>query len=105
LVAVTAPLDGLIVAFQALVTVCPEGRVKPSFQPSTAVEPVLVTVMFSVSPVFQALTVSETLHVPPPLPVLDADGEAEGLVDGEEEADGDADALAEGLPPLPAWMT
>ena len=57
----TAPLAGLIVAFHALVTVCPDGRVNPSDQPLMAAVPVFVTVRFSVSPVFQALTASVTV--------------------------------------------
>src|SRR5947209_938918 len=44
--------------------VCPAGRVKASFQPLRAAEPVLVMVMFSVSPVFQALTELLTLQAP-----------------------------------------
>lgn len=40
----TAPEEGLTVAFQALVIVSLEGRVKPTLQPFTALEPVLATV-------------------------------------------------------------
>src|SRR5690349_4439961 len=57
--------------------VCPPGRVKTSDQPLTAVVPVLVMVMLDVRPVFQALTVSATRHVPVP------DGGLLGLGEGE----------------------
>src|SRR4051794_39143387 len=55
---------------------CPPGRVNVSDQPLTAADPVLVTVMLSVSPVFQALTVSVTRQPPGP-PVVGG-----GLVGG-----------------------
>src|SRR3954462_11877398 len=55
---------------------CPPGRVNASDQPLTAADPVLVTVMLSVSPVFQALTVSVTRQPPGP-PVVGG-----GLVGG-----------------------
>ncbi len=51
-------------AFQPEVMVCPPGRVKTSDQPLTAVVPVFVMVMFSVRPVFQALTVAVTRQAP-----------------------------------------
>jgi hypothetical protein len=41
------------VAFHALVTRCPEGRVKDSVQESTGVEPVLATVTSAVKPSLQ----------------------------------------------------
>src|SRR5579859_1803443 len=74
----------------------PPARVNFSDQPLIAVLPVLVTVMLLVRPVFQALTELVTLHAPDE-PVLDAeaDGDGEGLVEGEE------DALGEGLPVVP----
>ncbi len=78
--AVTCPLAGLTVAFQALLTVCPPGSVNFTDQPLTALPPVLVTVMFSVRPVFQELTWVLTLHAAPL-----------GGVDGEDEEDGDGE--------------
>src|SRR3954462_7727545 len=44
--------------------VCPVGRVKTSDQPLTTAAPVLVTVRFSVRPVFHAFTVAATRHAP-----------------------------------------
>src|SRR5690348_15844296 len=44
--------------------VCPPGRVKTRDQPLTALVPVLVMVMFSVRPLFQALTATVTRHAP-----------------------------------------
>src|SRR5690349_68171 len=63
-VAVTAPLAGAYVAPQPLVMAWPSGRVRPSFQPSTVVVPVLVIVTEAVRPVFQALVVTPTLQAP-----------------------------------------
>src|SRR5690606_23170824 len=57
LVAVTCPLDGEIVAFQADVTACPDGRVNVSDQPLTGEEPWLVTDTEAVKPVFQGFIV------------------------------------------------
>lgn len=103
-VAETVPLDGLIVAFQALVTVWPPASVKVSFQPLIALLPVFVTVTLFVSPVFHALTWLVTLHAPAE-PVLDAEGDADGDAeadgDGEVLAEGEGEALGEGLPVLP----
>jgi len=87
-----------------LVTVCPDGRVNPSDQPLMAAVPVFVTVRFSVSPAFQALTASVTVHAPdPPDPELEALGDA----DADGDADGDGELLAVGVgdgvpPPLPS---
>ena len=111
--AFTVPLAGLIDAFQLLVTVCPEARVNESDHPLTAAVPVLVMVMFCVSPVFHALTMSETAHVPE-TPEAEGLGEADALAEAEAEGDGEADADAEldgellgvgvgvGVPPLPS---
>lgn len=63
--AVTAPLDGVIEAFHAETSACPEGRVKVRCQPLTAVPPVLVMVSWSVAPLFHALTLSATLQPEP----------------------------------------
>ena len=60
--------------------------------------------MFSVRPVFHALTASETAHVPdPPEPELDALGEADGEADGDWDGDGEvlAVGVGVGVPPLP----
>src|SRR6185312_16095257 len=81
--AVTAPLDGAIVAFQAPVTVCPLGRVKASVQPLMAVLPLFFTVTDVVKPVFQAVMSNVTEH--PPTGggevVRDADGDTDGEVE------------------------
>lgn len=55
--AVTRPDAGEQSAFQAEVMVWPLGRVKARDQPSIVATPVLVRVMFEVSPVFQPLAV------------------------------------------------
>jgi hypothetical protein len=55
--AVTEPEEGLMSAFQALVTAWPEGRVKAVFQPLTALDPVFFTVMLAVNPPGQTLGV------------------------------------------------
>src|SRR5919204_6231341 len=65
LVAVTAPLPGVTVAFQAETMLCPDGRVNASFQPLIALLPVLVMVICSVSPLFHALTTSLTRQPEP----------------------------------------
>jgi hypothetical protein len=104
---VTAPLDGVIVAFQTEVVVCPEGSVKVSFQPLIVVLLLLVTVMFEVSPVFQALITSVTWQPPGGGGVL-IEGDADGLGDGEGEVDGLLDGLVLGevVVPVPrALMT
>src|SRR5690606_12074096 len=69
-VAVTAPEDGETVAPQLPVICWPEGRVKPSLQPFTAEEPVLVTVTSAVKPPCQTLVPYTTLHDDPGLPGL-----------------------------------
>src|SRR3954451_21291724 len=75
--------------------VWPEASGNTSFQLLMALLPVLVIVRFSVRPVFQALTVSETLHAPEP--PLDADGEGDALADAEAEGEGEGKAEAEAL--------
>src|SRR4051794_39220327 len=72
-VALTWPEEGLIVAFQLLVIVWPEASVNTRLQPLTALEPVLLIVMFSVSPVFHAFTASLTLQAAPPPPEEELD--------------------------------
>lgn len=61
-------------ALQPLVITCPLGRVNCSLQPLMAEEPVLVMVISSVRPVFQAFTPALTLQPP--------DGPGGGVVGG-----------------------
>src|ERR1041385_5472951 len=62
--AVTAPLAGAIVAFQAPVIVCPLGSVKASVQPLTAAAELFLIVTEAVNPVFQAFMSYVTEQAP-----------------------------------------
>jgi hypothetical protein len=63
LVALTAPLPGVYVAFHPEVVVCPLGRVKARRHPLMVALPVFAMVMLLVSPVFQALITSDTAQL------------------------------------------
>lgn len=89
--AVTWPLLGKILAFQALVMVCPPASVKPSDQPLTVLVPVLVIVMLATRPLFQALMLLVTRH--------DDGGPAVEDCHGDTDADADRDGDGDGLGP------
>src|SRR5689334_15263027 len=79
--------------------VCPPGRVKASDQPLSVDVPVLVMVMFSVRPLFHALTVSATRQAPPPGGGLEALGEPLGETLGEPLAEPLGETLGD-VPPV-----
>src|SRR5690349_23441150 len=77
--------------------VCPPGRVNTRDHPLIVPLPVLVMLMASVSPVFQALTVTVTRHELPPAGGVDAGGFDDGALLGLAVRVGLAVGLTVGL--------
>ncbi len=108
MVAVTCPLLGLYVAFHPLVIVCPLGSVNTSDQSLIVELPLLVMVMFAVSPVFHALTTSDTRQATgtPVLGGAEDGGADDGDAEDEGADEGDALGDAEGpVPPATRYIT